>query len=215
MTTKQAKISMRGFAEVVSAKPSKKQSKLKQYKFPQAEDSVGRSNYYVKAISAIKRHHRGQTDFVNALLQKLLAEATIEKNPWTRAKLQNNYRAITDYLKSFGKRPLVIKPGKHLYYVHKDLVISAHPDLVAEENGKLLLIKLNFCKDDFGGGVTSTLLHVLYESAQLQGIPVKPSGVECLQTSSGSRVAGSNRGFPDKKNLDVACEEVLALWPVA
>ena len=54
------KISMRGLAEVACAKPSQKQSKLKRFKFPESEESVGRSNYYVWAISAIKHHHRGE-----------------------------------------------------------------------------------------------------------------------------------------------------------
>jgi hypothetical protein len=123
------KISMRGLAEVASAKPSSKHSKLKQYQFPDSEESKGRSNYYVKALSAIKRHHRG--------------------------------------------------------------------------------------KEDFAGGVNSTLLHVLYEAAIKQGLPIKPNGVECLQTSSGSRTTGPRRGFPDKKVLNAACQELLSLWLAA
>ncbi|MGA3134821.1 MAG: hypothetical protein ABSC88_02405 [Terracidiphilus sp.] len=75
------KISMRGLAEVASAKPSRKQSKLKQYKFPESEESKGRSNYYVKALSAIKRHHRGQSDFVNSVLHSLMIEAATETDP--------------------------------------------------------------------------------------------------------------------------------------
>jgi hypothetical protein len=169
------KISMRGLAEVASAKPSRKHGKLKQYQFPESEESKGRSNYYVKALSAIKRHHRGQSDFVSSVLHSLLIEASSETDPRKRAKFLNNHRAITDYLKAFGSRPLAIKPGKSLYYVYKDLVVSAHPDLVAEENGSLVLIKLNLGKDDFVGGVNSTLLHVLYEAALNQGLPIKPT----------------------------------------
>jgi hypothetical protein len=206
------KISMRGLAEVASAKPSRKQSKLKQFQFPESEESVGRSNYYVKALSAIKRHHRGQTDIVNSVLNGLMVQATSETDPRKKAKLQNNHRALTDYLKKFGGRPLVIKPGTTLHYVFKDLIVSAHPDLVAEENGSLVLIKLNLGKDDFGGGVCSTLLHVLYEAAQIKGLPIKPTGVECLQTSSGTRIAGPKSGFPDKSTLNNACQELLTLW---
>jgi hypothetical protein len=145
-------ISMRGLAEVASAKPSRKYSKLKQYRFPESEESKGRSNYYVKALSAIKRYHRGQSGFVNSVLKSLVVGAASETDPRKRAKLLNNHRAITDYLKAFGSRPLVMMPGKKLHYVYKDLVVSAHPDLVAEENGSLVLIKLNLGKDDFAGG---------------------------------------------------------------
>lgn len=93
--------------------------------------------------------------------------------------------------------------------------MSAHPDLVAEENGSLVLIKLNLGKDDFAGGVNSTLLHVLYEAAIKRGLPIKPTGVECLQTSSGSRTTGPKRGFPDQKVLNRACQELLNLWTAA
>ncbi|MDE3062946.1 MAG: hypothetical protein KGJ51_07785 [Acidobacteriota bacterium] len=129
----QIKIPMRGLAEVTSAKPSQKLSKLKKYRTPRSEDSVGRSNYYVKALSAIKKHHKGQTGIVTKILNDLLAEAAVETDPRKRAKLEHSHRAITDYLKAFGSRPLKIMPGKHLYYLYQDLVVGAHPDLVAEK----------------------------------------------------------------------------------
>jgi hypothetical protein len=209
------KISMRGFAEVAAAESSRKNSKLKKFKFPDSEESIGRSNYYVKAVSAIKRHHKGQSDIVKSILRGLMAEAESETDSRKRAKLLNNHRAITDYLKNFGTRNLVIKSGKHLYYVYKDLIVSAHPDLVAQENGRTVLIKLNFCKDDFAGGVCAQMLHLLYEAAQLKGVPLDTVDVECIQTSSGSRVRGPKNGFPDKQVLNTACEELLTLWPAA
>jgi hypothetical protein len=209
------KISMRGLAEVAAARPSRKQSKLKQYKFPESKESIGMSNYYVKALSAIKRHHRGQSDLVNSILQGLIIQATAETDPRKKAKLLNNHRAIVDYLKKFGDRPLVIKPGKSLYYIYKDLMVSARPDLVAEQDGSLVLIKLNLGKDDYDGGVCGVMLHALYEAAQVNGLPIKSSAVECLQTSSGSRIAGPKRGFSDKSKLNRACQEILSLWSAA
>jgi hypothetical protein len=206
------KIPMRGLAEVTSAKPTQKLSKLRKYRTPKSEDSVGRSNYYVKALSAIKKHHKGQTEIVTEILNNLLAEAAAETDPRKRAKLQHNYRAITDYLKAFGSRPLKVMPGKRLYYVYQDLVVGAHPDLVAEEDGHLVLIKLNLGQGDLGGGECSVILQTLYEAAHVIGLPVQSSGVECLQTSSGSRIVGPRRGFPDKGTLNRACQELLNLW---
>ena len=165
------KISMRGLAEVSHASPGRKLSKLKKYKFPESEESMGRSNYYVKALSAIKHHHRGDSSFVTSILQALLVEAKTEKSPLRKAKLLNNHRAITEYLNCFGGRALVIRRGKLLYYTFKELVVSAQPDLVAEENGDLVLIKLNLSKEDFTGGVCATILHVLYEAAHIEGAP--------------------------------------------
>src|ERR1035437_9205161 len=49
--------------------------------------------------------------------------------------------------------------GQPQYYLYKDLTVSAHPDLVAEEDGSLILIKLNLGKEDYGGGVCGLMLH--------------------------------------------------------
>ncbi len=209
------KISMRGLAEVTCAKSSSKRTKLKQYKFRQSDESVGRSNYYVRALGAIKGHHKGESDVVNSVLRSLLAEASIEKDRRRKAKLLNNHRAIVDYLKVFGDRRLVIRPGRALYYPHKNVLVSARPDMVAEENGSLVLIKLNLGKEDFGGGVPAMILHLLYESARLQNLPIETSRVECLQASSGTRTVGPKRGFPPMESLNTACEELSDLWPSA
>ena len=215
MATQPHKISMRGLAEVVSAKPSSKQSRLKRFKFPDSEESVGRSNYYVKALSAIRRHHKGDASFVDSLLSELLAQAAVEKDALKRAKLINNYQAITNYLKNFGARKLVIKPGTHLYYLHKDLLVSAHPDLVAEEDGRLILIKLHLGREQLPGGVSGIMLHVLYEAAIERGLPIESTSVECLQSSSGLRTTGPKGGFPGKAVLNNACQELSSLWPAA
>jgi hypothetical protein len=206
------KISMRGFAEVSCAAPNRKQSTLKRYRSPKSEDSVGRSNYYVKALSLIKRHHKGEFTYVASQISKLVNDAKTEKIPRAKTKLLSNYQAISNYLQHFGDRKLTIRTGKHLYYIFEDLIVSAQPDLIAEENGKLVLIKLNLSKKDFSGGVCATLLHVLYEAALAKGLPVNSSGVECLQTCNGSRMVGPKQGFPDKQALNAECKALLALY---
>lgn len=205
------RISMRGFAEVSSAAPSRKQSTMRRFRSPKSGESVGRSNYYVKALSLIKRHHKGETAYVASQMSRLLAEAAVETVPRAKTKLLSNYQATADYLKHFGYRKLQIQSGKALYFIFQNLVISARPDLVAEEDGELVLIKLNLSRKEFSGGVSSTLLHVLFEAAQAKGLPIRSSRVECLHTVSGSRITGPKRGFPDKRQLNGMCRELLAL----
>ncbi len=204
------KLSMRGFAEVSSAAPNRKLSTLKRFRSPKSGESVGRSNYYIKALSLIKRHHKGES--IASDLSKLLDDASADPVSRSRTKLLSNYRAATDYLKHFGNRNLKIRNGKQLYYVFDRLVISAQPDIVAEsDDGQLVLIKLNLSKKDFAGGVSATVLHVLYESAKSRGFPINSWCVECLQTTSGSRTIGPKSGFPDKQALNAECKAILAL----
>jgi len=58
-------------------------------------------------------------------------------------------------------------------------------------------------------------LHMLYVASQLNGLEVAPTGVECLQVSSGSAAKGPKSGFPPRKVLDNACQELLDLWAAA
>jgi hypothetical protein len=208
---KTVKISMRGFAEVASAPPNRKKAVFERYRSPKSGESVGRSNYYVKALSLIKRHHRGDVADVKSAIRSLHADALAEADPRKKTKLLSNHRAIIDYLERFGHRNLEIKQGRRMYFVFEDLIVSAQPDIVAEENGNLILIKLNLGKKDLPGGVAATLLHVLYEAAKAKGLPVRSDGVECLQTSSGSKTVGPKTNFPNKDALKAKCRELLLL----
>lgn len=209
------KISMRGFAEVAAADPKRKVTVFKKFKQRDSAESVGMSNYYVKALSGIRHHHRGEAAEVSTLLQWLLSESLVERRPLAKAKLLNNHRALTDYLRNFGDRVLTIKPGKQLYFLHDPLLISAKPDLVAEEDGKLCLIKLNLTKKDFPGGVNPVMLHLLHEAAISAKVEIAPNQVETLQVASGSRVCGPTGGFPNAKVLHDACDDLIALWNAA
>jgi hypothetical protein len=203
-------ISMRGFAEVCAAPENRKAAKLKKYKFSKSEESKARSNYYVKALTAIRHHHRGNAAKVTQILKELTALVDTESDSRKRAKAANNLRALGDYMRHYGRRVLTLTKGTRLYYHYKDLLVSAQPDLVAEENGQSILIKLNLGSEDFTGGVAGYILHVLHEAARLRGLRVT---VECLQVSTGSRIVGPRSGFGPISNLERRADEVLSLWP--
>jgi len=207
------RISLRGFAEVCAAAQAKKTSTLKRYKFSQSDESKGRSNYYVKALSAIKLHHRGNSNAVQAAVKKLRQESLSEPDSRRRAKAGNNLRAIQEYLLHFGHRKIDIKPAKRLYFVRQDLIVSSQPDLVGEENGRLILIKLNLGKKPFAGGVNLMLLHMLYEAAKAKGLDIEPRSVESLQVCDGSWIRGPKDGFGSIGSLNRGCDEILSLWP--
>lgn len=132
-------ISMRGFAEVSAAAPDRKLRVLRKYKQPKSGESTGRSNYYVAAISTIKRYHRsgGDQTIISSKVEELRNLAATERDGRRRAKLKSNARALESYLTHFGHRSLKLLPGKRLYFHHQDLVISAQPDLTVEEMGCL------------------------------------------------------------------------------
>ena len=65
------------------------------------------------------------------------------------------------FLSHFEGRKLKIRKGQRLYFNRKDLVVSAQPDLVAEEDGKLVLIKINASAKAHDGGMVPLLLACL------------------------------------------------------
>jgi len=206
---------MRGFAEVSAAPAKSKISRLRQYKFPESDASKGRSNYYVKALAAIRHHHHANKSEVQKIIDELTVTASDNSNARRKAKAANNLRAINDYLKHFSKRQLKPLPGKRLYFIHKNLRVSAQADLCALDNGELRLIKFNFGKKDHAGAVVAIMLHVLYEAATVKGIKLLPDQVECIQTSSGSRIVGPRKGFGAVKALNGMADELIILWASA
>lgn len=210
-------ISMRGFAEVSVAVPAAKLKILKKYKNSKSGESRGRSNYYVVALSTIKKYHRanGDKNIIVSKISELTKSADLELENRKRAKFRANARALEEYLIHFGDRLLSIKPGKRLYYYYKDLAISAQPDLVAEEEGKLVLIKLNASGKMHDGGMVALLLHALHEAAMLNSLPVAPRSVEYLDLPSGKRLRGPVGGFGSKEILNNNCQALLELWDQA
>ncbi len=204
-------ISMRGFAEVCAAPDNRKVAKLKSYKFKKSGESKGRSNYYVKALSAIRHHHHGDHDKFEQIVRELTAASETESDKKKRTKAASNLRALTDYMRHFGSRKLSIKPGKRLYYSCRQLLVSAQPDFFAEEAGRPLLIKLNLTTKDFSGGVTGLMLHVLHQAASVKGLA---ASVECLQVATGTRTSQPKSGFGPVSILERRVDELLALWPL-
>jgi hypothetical protein len=206
-------ISMRGFAEVSSAAPEKKAAKLREYKFKKSGESKGRSNYYVKALSAIRHHHHGNTANLNQIMQDLAQASVGAQTGRARGKAVNNLLAISAYLQKHGKRKLTILKGKRLYFLHQNLVISAQPDLIVEENGHMRLIKFNFGKGDHSGAVVAVMLHILYEAATNSGLKIGSDQVECIQVISESRIVGPKGGFGPAMTLKGMADEIISLWP--
>ena len=131
---------------------------------PRIEESVGRSNYYIWALSAIKHHHRGDTEFVDETLHRLHEEAVTESDPRRRAKLRGNHRAITDYLNHFGD--LNSDPARHPLVLQLSQPHRERSPRLGGEEGPASSHQAELLQGRSAGGVTATLLHVLYESAR-------------------------------------------------
>src|SRR5437868_5423625 len=99
------KLSAKGFADFLVGSPSQKRKILRNYKFADQGEGKGRSNYYVRAVAAIRAYHRADNDpdklqeAISKIEQQLPAAGQLKK-----ANLSHNIRAINAYQQHFGKR---------------------------------------------------------------------------------------------------------------
>lgn len=209
------KISMRGAAEVAAAAPSRKVATLKKYKQTDSGETKGRSNYYISALSFVTSYHK-QGNHPSALtaylaaMQKKLAEKP--NDPRWRAKVLNNMRAAEQYIQHFGQRKFTVCEGKKLAYTHNGVVVSARPDLVIEENGERLLIKLNLGRIEHSSQMAAIQLHFMFTAANAAGLEIGPQQVVYIQPVEGFEHRGPASGFPPDKRLASICSEIEGLW---
>lgn len=206
-------LSMRGLAEVIHTAPAKRVNKLRKYKFKKSGESKGRSNYYVKALSIIKRHHRGDSAGRDQLLDELKDALRAAETSAKKAKIRNNIRVAESYLAVFGKRQFEVLKGVRLYFTFGSLVVSSQPDLIVQEHGLLKLIKLDCCLKGHPSAETMTMLHALYLAGRDKALIGHPAQVECLEVATHASTPGSKSHFSSSKTLENGCQEIIELWP--
>jgi hypothetical protein len=209
------KVSMRGAAEVALAAPSRKSTALRKYKQTDSGEARGRSNYYIWALTFIRQFHReGNPAGLLASFLGDLQNRIAEKPKDTRwkAKILNNMRAAEQYSLHFGPRKFTIRPGKKLAYAHGNVLVSARPDLVVEENGKILLIKLNLSKKPHSDLMADIQLHLMHAAATAVGLDLTSKQVAYIQPVRGSEQRGPSKGFPPVTRLSQICEDLENIW---
>lgn len=209
------KISMRGAAEITLAAPARKSAALRKYKQNDSGEARGRSNYYILALTFIKQlHNEGNPPGLLASFLGDMQNRIAEKPKDTRwkAKVLNNMRAAEQYIEHFGQRKFAIRPGKKLAYTHGGVLISARPDLVIEENGKILLIKLNLSKKSHSDLMADIQLHLMYAAANAVGLEITSRQVAYIQPVQGSELRGPSKGFPAVTRLSLICKDLEDIW---
>lgn len=175
------KLAATGVAKFASASPAKKRSLLRPYKKKKSGEAKGRSNYYQRAISAIKSFHKAGNDdgiiadAIAALTLKMKSASSLE-----RLKCVHNVRVLQAYRTHFGNRKFEPIAGKRLFCKVGNLTITAQPELTVEENGKPLFIKLYFSQKKPGTLEIPMLLHLIRNSAVNVGLKIKPENVFCF-----------------------------------
>ena len=205
-------ISAKGFAEFVLAGPSKKATIVRNILKPKSKDAQVVVLYYARAIRIIRLYHTKGNDReylkheIHGLEKRLEAATT----PQARASLTNNLRAIRSYMDIYGRRKRKIVPRPRIYYKHRNVRLSASPDLAVEEDGRLKLVKLGITKEGDNPELVRIMLRVMYQAANAE-YEVQPHDVVYFDVTNAVRRRGSTEDSDLATTIENGCETLAGM----
>jgi len=167
------RVSMSCLAEFVTSYGRSAESRLRPYKFNKRGEGFARSSYYQYALRRIRAYHSEGNDptvFERDVLEmRTRADKTTEN--WERAKFERNISAVEAYRRIYGNRTFKILPSRRLEYRIAGIVVTAQPDLWAEEQGTQVLLKIGMARHKIS--YVDMLLSLLRKAAVSGGYKIR------------------------------------------
>ncbi len=206
-----AKLSMKSLAQFMTAGEQKKRTILKNNKFPREAQVI--IIQYRDAINAIREFHESGND-PSTLVRSVdkLRKKAVDATPQTRSRIDNNIRAIERYLKYFAGQRREVLPVPKMKYVHSDVTISVFPDLLIDEGGQKMLIKLDFTQAGATDDQIAIMLQLMYEASVKAELGITPKNVLYINTKAEEPHRCSKIRKHLKREIDAACENIAAIW---
>jgi hypothetical protein len=209
------RISVKQLADFMLASPARQRSLVRDAKFPKLKDGKPKPQIvrYSEARAAIRDYHESGNDIavLLAAVARLAQKKSLhpEKNA---ARIDDNIRAITTYMKHFSDHPFTVLTTPRPKYKFQQIEVSATPDLYVEEGGTRKLIKLDFNQDKPKDGAIDIILKVMHEAGSLDQLLVKPQDVVYLDVSRNARYSGAKLNKRLKKDIDAALATIQDMW---
>lgn len=173
------RLSATGVAEFVGSTPAQRRRILSPYKRKRSGEARGRAHYYRAALNAIRWYLRPPKD-QGIIFDAINALELRKKGPLKRgelAQIKHNQRVLGAFLAHYGVRDLIPVPGHLLECAIGKIEITCSPDMWAEEQGRLVLVKFFFPEKKPKLMQIPILLHLIREGAHRKGLAPK---VICL-----------------------------------
>jgi hypothetical protein len=207
------RVSVSCLAELASSGGRSVTSALRPYKLNKGGEGFIRSIYYKPTITAIRAYHlagNSPQTFDKAVRElEALAASTTKKT--VRAKCTNNVRAIEAYRRIYGNRNFTIRANHRLRYLVGGIVVTAQPDVWAQEEGSEVLLKIGIAKKK--RMYVDILLTVMRKAAISSGRRIRAKNFVYLDVSTGNELIclGGLKRF--NRMLTEKAREILAAWP--
>jgi hypothetical protein len=211
-TLRQINIGIKGLAKYMTSGEAARRKILFDYKHPDPEGNA-QAQYYSEARTTIARLVRGTIDLAAAL--KHAEDLRVQGNTVEGArgtKLKCNGRAIGQYVRHFGAKEFEwVQPPK-LELNYGPVRISTSPDLHVRDGRRGRLIRLEFASD-LKPEAAQIIAQGIFESSQAAQLDVTASAVSVWKLADGTTHGGARMGSRMRKNIEAACQNIVAIWP--
>jgi hypothetical protein len=207
------KLSLKGFADFMSAGPAKQRTILGQYKYPDEDEARAKIVYYREARDRIAAYHKlgKEPDWLDTQANSIAALAAANAGK-TRVRLGHNARALSQYRTHFARRLYEVLGEIVLHYTVDDVTISVVPDLHVRENGSEKIIKFEFAKNQPPDRLVKILSQVMFQAAEDSGHGLPSSSVLYVDVPRNKIHKGARAGARMARDLEATCQMISAVW---
>lgn len=207
------KISLKGFAQIMTAAPARQRTLLRYHKYPSEDEPRARILYYRGARDRISAYHALEHE-PDWLVQQArdfeqLAKASSGQR---KTRLNHNGRALREYHRHFASRKFEILDDMVLTLECGDVRITVRPDLHVNERNKEKIIKLEFGVKKPSPDEIKIISQVMYEAAEQAGMSITSASVALLDVPRGAQHRGARLGSRRKADIEATRQIIDALW---
>jgi hypothetical protein len=207
------RVSITCLADFITSYGKSPEARLRPFKFSKLGEGFARSSYYQHALRTIRGYHSANND--SAMFDRDVAEMRTLADKATenreRIKFERNVSAIEAYRRLYGNRKFRILTNRRLEYRIGGIVITAQPDLWAEEQGTQVLIKIGMAKHNIS--YVDMLLSLLRKAAVSSGHKIRAKNIVYLNVSNGKEMICSGGLTRFNRTFSSAAKQIATVWP--
>jgi hypothetical protein len=211
-TTDGTRVSMSCLAEFVTSYGRSPESRLRPYKFNKRGEGFARTSYYQSALRTIRAYHSEGNDpavFERGLLEMRTRADKATEN-WERTKSERNISAVQAYRRIYRNRKFEILPNRRLEYRIGGIIVTAQPDLWAEEQGTQVLLKIGMARHKIS--YVDMLLFLLRKAAVSGGYKIRARNIVYLNVSTGREMICSGGLARFNSTFAAGAREIAGVW---
>lgn len=206
------KISVKGLAKFMTSSPANQRKILRDFKYPDPEGSA-QAIYYREARDFISAYHKNSHP--NQWLQEKADQLLYlgkQSSGQSKTRLTNNARGILSYSEHFGSKKFEPLGDLTLFLSFRGVRVTVRPDLHINEKGKEKIIKLEFNTQPPDERLLKIISQVMFEATSNNGSGLPSSSILCFDVPRGRTYKGARAGSRALKEIEAACENILAIW---